>query len=271
MTQEYFKLVNFGGFCIDYDPYAPVSNNSAEEVLTSQYEFEFYFEDWEGSISINKIPYPIKNGYFSCSKPGQLHKINRPYRCYFFNMTVKDPHLQKALNALPDYAPHPEIDQIVSMCKDMLALPERTTLAAQLQQYGTICNILSLLLREQYSVPNATDVSVLRYQTELLQASEYIRTHLSEEIDLEKLAKDSHLHPTYFHKLFRLAYAETPVQYQLKYRLFAAEDMLKDGRLSLAEIASKCGFSSQNYFSYKFKESRHITPTEYRKKFKKGK
>ena len=270
MLQGSFKLVNFGGFCIDYDPYYPVSNNSAETMLSSQYEFEFYFEDWEGSIVINKISYPVKKGYFSCTKPGQIRKMNRPYRCYFFNLTTKDPQLQQALNALPDYAPHPQTEKIVSMCNDLLTMPERTTFAAQMQQYGTVCTILGMLLQEQYSIPNAKDVSVLRYQNELLQASEYIRTHLSEEIDLKKLAKDSHLHPTYFHKLFRLAYAETPVQYQLKYRLFAAEDMLKDGRLSLAEIASKCGFSSQNYFSYKFKENRNITPTEYRKKFKKG-
>lgn len=269
MNSSRFSLVNFGGFCINVDPCAPVQNNSAEKMMATQYEFEFYFEDWEGSRVINNISYPIRKGCFTCSKPGQICKMNRPYRCYYLNLTTQDPALKDALNTLPDYAPHPEMDRIIGLCKDMLKVKARTTLVAQLQLEGIVCTVLSLLLQRKYAVPITTDISVVRYQAELLKAADYIRTHLSEEIDLTLLAKESHLHPTYFHKLFRLAYAETPVQYQLKYRLIAAEDMLKDGILSLADIASRCGFSSQNYFAYKFKQHRECTPSEFRKQFKK--
>lgn len=269
MYQPRFSLLTFGGFCTYTDPYAPVNNNSAEEMMGVQYEFEFYFEDWEGGVIINKVFHPARKGYFTCSKPGQVRKMKRPYRCYYFNLTVHEPALQDALNALPDYALHPDMDKIVALCKDMLKVRERTTMVAQLKLESIVCSVLSMLLEKKYSVPNTKEVSVVRYQNELLRAAEYIRSHIDEEIDLNKLAKDSHVHPTYFHKLFRLAYAATPVQYQLQCRLIAAEDMLRDGTLSLAEIAARCGFSSQNYFAYKFKQRRECTPSEFRKQFKK--
>ena len=35
---------------------------------------------------------------------------------------------------------------------------------------------------------------------------------------------------------------------------------------SMSEIAAQCGFSSQTYFGYKFKEVMGMTPLQYRKK-----
>lgn len=95
--QQGYSIVNYGGFCVDYDPYMPVCNASTLRGLTSYYEFEFYFEDWEGGIYTENTFYPVKQGFFSCSKPGQIRKMKRPYRCYYLNLIPHNEALKKAL------------------------------------------------------------------------------------------------------------------------------------------------------------------------------
>ena len=98
----------------------------------------------------------------------------------------------------------------------------------------------------------------------VLAAEEHIRNHLAEDLSLDALATRANLSPVYFHKLFRAHTHTTPAQYVLTTRIAAAKTMLKTGELSIGEIASRCGFSSQSYFNYKFKEVTGETPLQYR-------
>ena len=70
----------------------------------------------------------------------------------------------------------------------------------------------------------------------------------------------------YFHRLFTACYGITPAQYTLTVRLNAAKQHLLAGDDTVAEIAQLCGFSSQSYFNYKFKEQVGMSPLQYRKK-----
>jgi len=46
-------------------------------------------------------------------------------------------------------------------------------------------------------------------------------------------------------------------------RLMYAKSLLEEGELPIARVASKSGFSSENYFRKCFKEAYSMTPTEY--------
>lgn len=267
--QQGYSIVNYGGFCVDYDPYLPVNNLSVKNSLTSYYELEFYFEDWEGGIYIDNTLYPIKQGFFSCSKPGQIRKMKRPYRCYYLNLIPHNEALKKALKALPICAFHAKWEEIIALCKQMYQIKERHTLPAQLRLDSLVSMILCLLLEHQYTLPNTSEANALRHQAVLLEADAYLRNHIGENVDLDKLAQSSHLHPTYFHKMFKAAFGHTPVQRLLMYRMIAAKDLLSAGNLPISEIAGMCGFSSQNYFTYKFKEKFGHSPSQYRKKSRK--
>ena len=49
-------------------------------------------------------------------------------------------------------------------------------------------------------------------------------------------------------------------------RLITGQELLSSTDMSVAAIASQCGFSSQSYFSQSFKKYCGMTPAEYRKK-----
>ncbi|WP_437543646.1 helix-turn-helix transcriptional regulator [Sorangium sp. So ce367] len=66
--------------------------------------------------------------------------------------------------------------------------------------------------------------------------------------------------------LFKHAYHQTPYQYVLSRRIEKAMAMLRDERLSIAEIALACGFSNQGHLTTAFKRRTGTTPGAYRKK-----
>ncbi len=58
----------------------------------------------------------------------------------------------------------------------------------------------------------------------------------------------------------------TPRDYILRHRMEYACKLLKDGNLSIAEIAYKTGFGHPPYFTRVFKKYYGVTPTEYIKR-----
>ena len=110
------------------------------------------------------------------------------------------------------------------------------------------------------------DESARLHQKLLQESDRYIREHYAEDISLAALAERCGLHPNYFHKLYTSAFGKTPAQKLLDCRIAAAKMALIAGNRSMAEIAAECGFSSQTYFGYKFKQATGRTPLQYRKR-----
>lgn len=229
------------------------------------YELEFYYADCPGGLTIEDVHHTAKRGFFSCCKPGQFRKMVLPYKCFFINIATKDPALLEALNKLPDHAPMEETEHILSLCKTVAAESYKDALHGKMLIEGCICTILSILFRRSYAISGYKEHKVDRYQTCLLAANDYLREHLQENVDLEVLARDSGLHPTYFHKLFTAAFGKTPTQQLTKYRIQAAISLLLTDELPISEISSRCGFSTPNYFCYRFREETGVSPREFRK------
>lgn len=256
------RLTNYG---IRYDPRRQaIPSAYARESWATCYELKFFPADWEGGVVIDGVHYPAAKGYFSCCKPMQRRKYAGVFSCYIFDISTQDPQLQKALNALPQYAFHSELDKILELHKKMITIEPRNALDSKLKIWTCACSILNMLLQPQYTIEHTYEGNPRRHQAALLAARQHLKEHLEEDVDLEKLAKDSHLHPTYFHKLFTAAFGRTPAEQLMWYRLVAAEYLLREDNCSIAEIARRCGFSSQSYFCRRFKKYTTQTPSSYR-------
>lgn len=242
------------------------SREVLKPVITPNYEFEFYYEDCPGGLTINGTRYPVKAGGFTFCKPGQLRKLNIPYTCYFFNIFTKDPQLIQLLDSLPEYAllSAEHSQRILAYCQEMQNILNTNTPEGEIQIVGYICVILGILSQQLHLLPGLAGHSTRMHRKALLEADNYLREHLNEDVDLEKLARSANLHPTYFHKLFTAAYNATPTQQLYFHRVMAAQQLLSNDDMTLAEIAEECGFSSQSFFSFKFKAETGLTPSQFR-------
>jgi len=92
-----------------------------------------------------------------------------------------------------------------------------------------------------------------------------IDAELATELSLASLAKESGYSRAHFLRMFRAATGLTPHQYVLERRLSTAQQLLRRSRMLPADIALKCGFSSQTHMNDVFRERLGVTPLEYRR------
>ena len=63
----------------------------------------------------------------------------------------------------------------------------------------------------------------------------------------------------------------TPKKYIISLKINKSCELLSGNKLSMSEIAEKCGFGESYYFSRRFKEYMGMSPKEYQKKYKSSK
>lgn len=262
-----FTYVRASTFYMYRDPYT--FKNDPDRMnphIMDCYAFYFYHEDFEGGIEVNGVFNKATANCFSFIKPMQRKQIIMPMRGHYLKITTEDPALKAALDQLPSFGYHPETPRLIALCKKIFAVNNTSTLEGQLEMQSLIISILLLLFKYNPSPANATEAIPRRHQAALEAANRYLQEHLDEAVDLTKLAKESGLYPTYFHKLFTEAYGRTPTQQQTWHRLQKSMSLLQDDNCPIVEIAEQCGFSSHSYFCYVFKKMLGASPSEYRQR-----
>jgi AraC family transcriptional regulator len=83
----------------------------------------------------------------------------------------------------------------------------------------------------------------------LKRIKEYVVAHLDEPIEVAALAGIAARSPFHFTRVFTQAVGLTPHRYVIHLRLRRAVELLRDGRLGLAEIAACTGFADQSHLS----------------------
>lgn len=92
---------------------------------------------------------------------------------------------------------------------------------------------------------------------------EWMRAHLAEPLDVERLAEQAGMSPRNFHRRFTEAIGETPARFVETLRLDHARHLL-EAQTSLKEIAARTGYASQGQFSKAFVRRFGVSPGLFR-------
>ena len=99
----------------------------------------------------------------------------------------------------------------------------------------------------------------------ILAEAEFISSHYSEEIDLDKCAERCGFSRSRFTHLFTEVIGISPYRYQQKFRLEQACELLRSTALSVSEVAENVGFQDALYFSRLFRKRFGMAPSDMRK------
>lgn len=94
----------------------------------------------------------------------------------------------------------------------------------------------------------------------------YIKRHYDEDLTVEKISAHCGYSRFYVSKTFKEITGYTVIWYINAARIEKAKSLLKNGDLSMSEIALQCGFVNQSYFGKVFKRLENISPHEYKAK-----
>jgi len=99
---------------------------------------------------------------------------------------------------------------------------------------------------------------------ELQHIDDFVQQHLDQGVSVAALAGRVHVSPSHFHSLFREATGKTPHQHVLELRLREAAKLLRETSLPVAQLASRCGFSSQSALNHAMRRQFGLTPRQLR-------
>jgi AraC-like DNA-binding protein len=104
--------------------------------------------------------------------------------------------------------------------------------------------------------------------SQVAEAVELIRTDYGQPIQVSELAATARLSVYQFEQRIRRIFQVTAGQLIQKVRMDAAVERLLESDDSVGTIAIGCGYSDQSAFTRKFRETAGLSPSEYRRAFR---
>lgn len=231
-----------------------------------EYELELFCED--GGVSfINGTRNPIQKGDILIASPGDKRQSLLHFKALFIHFSVCDRYLCEMISTLPRFIKGCDFEKYYGLFLPICDPEPDFDDYSDIGDAGSLIRLLYSLKKDtaaDISAKNSTGTS----QSVVFFAVEYIRTHYSEPLSAEILAKRCHLSTSYFYRIFTQVTDISPNEFITKTRLTAAQSLLASCDMPIVDIAERCGFNSQSYFSYTFKHNFDITPNEFRKKYR---
>ena len=154
--------------------------------------------------------------------------------------------------------------QLCTYTPEITACFDRTFTLTKENDFEVISQVYRLLalLFKHALVDISADV---KGRHTITQATEYMKENLSEDLTTDVLARQFGYSQEYFCRLFKEVTQFTPMHYLKICRLERAVNLLNEGKHTVSEIASLCGFADPNYFTRCFKSFFGTTPTRMQK------
>ncbi|MGF1568360.1 MAG: helix-turn-helix domain-containing protein [Nodosilinea sp.] len=210
---------------------------------------------------------------FSC-RTASICPIHRPH---FLELNTSARIL--SLNLKPELL-HSQATELLS-CDRVELLPRLNihddliyqfglALQTELQTSGSTNRLYAETLTSGLAVHLLRNYSTIRGRTitckgglsqhTLKLVTDYIDDNLEQEIGLKELATISQLSQYHFCRMFKRSNGLSPHKYVTRERVERAKRLLKQGLMTLAEIAVACGFSHQSHLHPHFKRLTGVTP-----------
>ncbi|PQD96009.1 AraC family transcriptional regulator [Pradoshia eiseniae] len=128
-------------------------------------------------------------------------------------------------------------------------------------------NIIEILLLKMLRKKNLNleKISSQKISKDIAFTKNFIKQHFREKINLDILAKASHMNKYYLSHSFKKLVGLSPIEYLIDIRIRESKILLETTNYPISDISNIIGFSSQSLFSQAFKRETNMTPSQYRK------
>lgn len=235
----------------------------------------YYLADGTTKYFIGDRIFQINSGTFVFIPKGMYHKtdseacMDNERILLSFNDDVLDEKSKEIINALGElfviYPPKNKLDIFENIFK---RIEEEYAAVDELSPHLTgiyICELLTLLFRYRLASPPKSSSA----DTAIYSVSKYISENYSQNLGLCELSRRFAISESHLSRRFKAVSGIGINEYITFVRIMNAERLLKTQKISITELAQKCGFNDSNYFSTVFKKIKGITPLKYAQKFKK--
>ena len=103
----------------------------------------------------------------------------------------------------------------------------------------------------------------------LCRSRDFLASSLDRRVVLADAASQACLSPFHYHRLFALAFGETPHDFLTRLRIDRAKELLARDNCPVTEVCLAAGYESLGSFSTRFRTSVGRSPSDYRRELRK--
>lgn len=110
----------------------------------------------------------------------------------------------------------------------------------------------------------AFDFAQIKHNDAVRKVMDYVKRNYAKKLTLEEIARNAYLSRAYLSSIFKEETGESLSSYINRVRIDKSRSLLLDPSISLVEVANRCGFEDQSYFTRVFKRITGVSPKRYR-------
>ena len=150
---------------------------------------------------------------------------------------------------------------IYQLMKSIIPLADSTNEQAR-HLCSLLCTQVMLEIARLRSLNQSRETVANHYISEAL---DILNRSYAEPLTVSGVAEELHIHPSYLHRLFREYTSRTMKEHLQRIRIQHAQELLRETRKNMLEIACEVGFSNTQQFQQLFRKVVGMKPLEYRK------
>lgn len=246
-----------------------------------------YVHEGTGRIIIDGRIYQVRPGMLFIFQPYQLHRIamndrdtGRYIRTVFaFEPSVYEEHL-KPLGALHSFLRYlwkgelpvqaiyglGETDPMIRLFEYLQLQLDKAGEGSRYEE--TVVFLINFLHQLRFRGPlsdSLPDGEVPQRELHHVEnMMQWVEQHYRRAFQLQKLADDLHLSPSYLSRLFHSCTGSTLTEYMTAVRMHKACFLLKFGDYSVERIGEEVGYANTSYFCQLFKRQIGLPPYQFR-------
>lgn len=200
-----------------------------------------------------------------CGSPFAILDVHLPYE--LLQRTWSE--LGKGDPATVNLRPRLKLDDptLLLVMKSLCCGEQTESRASQLLYQAFTCHLIVCLLTQNDALTGGPrDFRGLPPRA-LRRVMEHIKEHLEEDLSLDSLAALSGFSNYHFLRQFRASTGLTPHRYVLTQRLDRARELLLQSRLTVMDVAMRCGFDDASHFAECFRRRYKLTPSAFRRSY----
>lgn len=269
LSPALLRCSHFNGYSTDLT--APYSVRTVYD-----YEVEYYLR-CDGGIRVDGKFLPFQAGEMNLRKPGQMVQGVPPYECYILCVDLVGNGRRGGSGysfGTPDEAQERYENPLLKSLPDCLKIPHQELVSGLfesiLENQGAAGDLASFQLKSSLFFlfseifEAAAEQSLSGSTAAVRRAVRRLREEFAGPVKIEKLARESGLSRTFFHRRFLEETGLTPGQFLTRLRMEKAKDLLGFTAIPVGEAGALCGYPDPVYFARMFRRYTGMTPTAYR-------
>lgn len=244
-----------------------------------------YCYEGTGTLTLGKKNYRFNGGEFTVIPQNYPHTTNSEDDTvsrweYLFvdaegilqeicgHNPIRQERMSRRLNSRALFLKEKDYPSLGGEVRRILDIMRNTEEFYQEEAAGLLTALLAGIARnnQETSEKEESGLEESKFSVMIAQTLQYISTHYAEPIKVKELASMCHISETHFRRIFSSYMNMSPLEYINQVRIRMACEHLKRTDEPIAEIAVKCGFSTNSTFNRNFKQLLGVTPMEWRKR-----